>query len=417
MQELITLLEGIYGETIVGSDINLIKHLFFYLKFDNWEFSFQYEEQSLVAVVEDIAQDTVILNVPNFEEAGTRRARIRFEVVNVLYVFEVMIRNIDGFLITINIPTELQSAKLRKNRRLEVDDLFMNFIILFKSLRGGKTETGENISAESKFPYLMREIRKDDPDIILINRMLTDYILRVSNEFELHFFSQDDKRMGLVEEILGSKGKSIYNADCSKIENYIAQTNDPILTNYNLLFQKLKNDLDEISAKAYFEEMVKRENRDFLVSYVISPLTLFDRLIGFVKVFTTAMDKHLITMQQAVYIHELAEIVSYALTKVTIKDNRFSRFNTSTKIMDISISGLLFEIEDENLYKYMHKHNKIKMYIPIGEKNLVISAEILRYFKRGDNFYLGVNFFASNPDDLRYLENYIFEKERNILSE
>ncbi|MCE9500213.1 MAG: DUF1577 domain-containing protein, partial [Leptospira sp.] len=142
MQELITLLESIFGETIVGSDINLIKHLFFYLKFDNWEFSFQYEDQNLTAVVEDIAQDTVVLNVPNFSESGTRRARIRFEVVNVLYVFEVMIRNIDEFLVTINIPTELQSAKLRKNKRLEVDDLFMNFIVLFRSLHGGKSETG-----------------------------------------------------------------------------------------------------------------------------------------------------------------------------------------------------------------------------------------------------------------------------------
>ncbi|MCE9501823.1 MAG: DUF1577 domain-containing protein, partial [Leptospira sp.] len=235
-------------------------------------------------------------------------------------------------------------------------------------------------------------------------------------EYEIHFFSKDANRDGFIEEIL-KDGKSIYNADCSKIENYIGETQDPILTNYNFLFSRLKKDLGEISANEYFEEMVRRENRDFLVSYVISPITLFDRLVGFIKVFTTAMDKHLITLQQAVYIHELAELVSYAFTKVTIKDNRFDMYRMNTKVMDISISGLLFEIEDENLYRYLLKHNKIKMYIPVDDRNLVISGEILRYFQKGTAFYLGVNFFASNPDDLKYLENYIFEKKRNILSE
>ncbi len=45
LQELITILETMFGETIIGTDINLVKHLFYYLKADEVEFPFDYDGQ------------------------------------------------------------------------------------------------------------------------------------------------------------------------------------------------------------------------------------------------------------------------------------------------------------------------------------------------------------------------------------
>ncbi len=410
-------MEGIYGETIIGSDINLIKHLFYYLKNEAIEFSFEYEDKYLTAIVEEILMESVALNVLGFEEGQTRRAKIRFEVFNVLYNFEVMVNDIRHEIVFITIPTELQSAQQRKNKRIPCDDLFMNFIILFRSLRGGARDAGETISAEGKFFHLMREVREDTPSLRLINLMLVDYIHKISSEYEIIFFKNKNENP-LVKRVLLNLKKSIYVHDCWSIESYINEIDSPFLTNYCTEFQSLKEDVGEKSARNFFQEIVKNESREFFVSYVISPIYLFEELTGYIKIFTTAMDKYSITEQQALYTHELAEVISYAFTKIAIKEDRFNKMNTNTKIVDISIGGLLFEIEDKTLFQYLSKHNKIKMFIPIGELTLNISGEIVRYIKRDENlFHLGVNFFSSNPDDLRNLERYIFEKKRGVLSE
>ncbi|HNK59457.1 MAG TPA: DUF1577 domain-containing protein, partial [Leptospiraceae bacterium] len=176
MQELITQMESIYGETIIGTDVNLIKHLFYYLRFDNTEFVFEYDDRIMSVVVHNVLQDFVELNVPDFSEASSRRAKIKFEIINVLYIFEVIIEDIRGSIVKIKLPTELQSAEMRQYRRVACDDLFMDFIILFKSFKGGRYVSGDNIHAERQFTHLFREIKFDVPNLKLMNMIITDYI-------------------------------------------------------------------------------------------------------------------------------------------------------------------------------------------------------------------------------------------------
>ncbi len=416
LQELITMMESIFDETIIGSDINHIKHLFFYLKFENTEFIFEYEERFMTVVVHNILQDFVELNVLGFEESTSRRAKVKFEVINVLYVFEVIIEDIRGSIVTIKIPSELQSAEMRKYKRIVVDDLFMDFVILFKSYKGGKYITGDDIYAERQFKYLFREIKKDLPDIKLMNLILTDYILQVSKEYEIVIYKPNDG-YDLIRNTFRKDLRSIFISDCADIESYIGKVESNTYKNFYEIYLERAKQEGEFKAQKFFEKLQKNEVRNFLVSYIISPLTLFDNLIGHVMVYTTAMDKHILTSYHAEYIHELLEITSYGFTKIAIRGNNFNTLYTNTRIIDISISGLLFEITDESLYNYLKKHNAIKMYIPIGKHTLTLSGNIVRYVVTEEGFRLGVNFFASNPDDMKILENYIYEKKGNILSE
>jgi hypothetical protein len=416
MQELITMMEAIYGETIIGSDINLIKHLFFYLKFENSEFIFEYEDRFMTVVVNNIMHDFVELNVLGFEESTSRRAKIKFEIINVLYVFEVIIEEIRGSMVTIKIPTELQSAEMRQYRRVPVDDLFMDFIILFKSYKGGRYVTGDNIHAERQFTYLFREIKKDVPDLKLMNLILTEYIRKVSYEYEIEIHQNGDEH-DLIRQAFQKDHRSIYIQDCADIESYIKKLDSSNHKTFHDVFTSKARESDEYKAQKFFERLQKTEVRNFFVSYIIAPLTLFDRVIGHIKVFTTAMDKHMLTPFHAEYIHEMTEIASYGFTKIAIRGNNFNTLYTNTRIIDISISGLLFEIADDSLYNYLKKHNTIKMYIPVGKYTLTVSGEIVRYVVSEDGYRLGVNFFASNPGDMKVLENYIYEKKGNILSE
>ncbi|EMG20627.1 type IV pilus assembly protein PilZ [Leptospira interrogans serovar Copenhageni str. LT2050] len=87
-------------------------------------------------------------------------------------------------------------------------------------------------------------------------------------------------------------------------------------------------------------------------------------------------------------------------------------------MVDISINGLLFEIEEKRIFQYLKKHNIIKIFIPVSEKILILRGEVVRYIVVDeDRYHLGVNFFDSNPDDMLILQKYIFTRTRRILSE
>ncbi|WP_411821805.1 DUF1577 domain-containing protein [Leptospira sp. 'Mane'] len=421
MQELITILESLFEETIVGSDVNIVKHLFYYLKADNREFEFIYEEENLVAAVEEIESDTVTLLVPDIIEKGSRRARVRFEVMNINYQFEVVISDIQADKTIIKTPTELQSYQLRTNRRIPVDDLFMNFIILFRSLTGGSREVGKNLYAESRFPHLMKEIRKDQPDLKLVNVILTEAIQKVSKDYEIIFYNETkqlSETESFIKNYLQQTGKTIYIPDCNRIESYIQETTSEFLFNFNSEYKQMIKELGEDFTLEFFESMRKAESRDFFVSYVISPIRLYEDVVGYIKTYSTAMDRFTISNTQAIYIHELSEIISYAFTKVAIQFGSYETMQSTTRVVDISLDGLLFEIHDKRLFQYLKRHNIIKMFIPLRkEVTLIIRGEILRYMDRGDHFHLGVNYFSSSPNDMLYLEDFLFDKSMKILSE
>lgn len=421
MQELITILESLFEETIIGSDVNIVKHLFYYLKADNREFEFIYEEKSYVAAVEDIQTNTIILMIPDLVEEGSRRARVRFEVMNINYQFEVVITDIQKERTVIKTPTELQSYQLRTNRRIPVDDLFMNFIILFRSLSGGSREVGKNLYAESRFPHLMKEVRKDRPDINLINLILTEAIQKVSGDFEIHFFKNASRGSEFDEFLKGTiekTAKTIYIPDCNRIESYIHEVQDDSLFNFYREFQEMGKEYGNDFAFEFFESMRKTESRNFLVSYVVAPIRLYEDVVGYIKVYSTAMERFTISHTQGGYIHELAEIISYAFTKIAIQYGSYETMQSTTRVVDISLDGLLFEIFDKRLFQYLKRHNIIKMFIPINkDRTMILRGEIIRFLDRGDHFHLGVNYFSTAPDDMLHLEEFLFDKSMKILSE
>lgn len=417
LQELITILETMFGETIIGSDINLVKHLFYSLKADQREFPFDYEGEKFSAVVEEVSEDTLTLLVPYVQSKGILRAKISFEILNILYQFEVVILQFWEDHVRIKIPAELQAAAFRKNLRVAVDDLFMNYVILYRSLSGGERELGKNLYVEQRFFHLMKEIKKDNPSLKLINLMATDYIMTVSRDYEIVLYGTG-RDGGFIGRFMKEHNCTVYIPDCSLIMNYIGEEKEESLENFREEYLGMVQALGQAKADAFFRDMQKDEVRNFMISYVATPVRLFNDVIGHIRVYSTAMDKFSIARQQALYIQELGEILTYAFTKVYIRQENYKMAKAATKILDISMNGLLFEIEEKRTFEYLKKHNIIKMFVPIAERDLILRGEVVRFMEMSEGrYHLGVNFFDSNPDDMVFLQDYIFSKKLKILSE
>ncbi|EMF83941.1 PF07614 family protein [Leptospira weilii serovar Topaz str. LT2116] len=420
LQELITILETMFGETIIGTDINLVKHLFYYLKADEVEFPFDYDGQRFFAIVESIEETTVDLRIPGATQGLTLRAKISFEIMNILYQFEVVILEfLEESIVQIRIPSELQAASFRKNIRVAVDDLFMNYVILFRSLSGGGREIGRNIQVEQRFNNLMREIKKDNPDLRLVNIIISEYISNVSKGYEVVFFSQNREET-FLDSFIRRNDRPLFIPDTSLIINYIRENEDSesIAGNYREEYIRMVLENGQDYADKFFRELQKKEIREFVISYLVLPIRLFNDVVGYVRVYTSAMDRYSITPSQVGYLIELTEIFSYSMTKIFIREDNFRHTKAGARVVDISINGLLFEIEEKRIFQYLKKHNIIKMFVPVSEKTLILRGEVVRYIVVEDGkYHLGVNFFDSNPDDMLILQKYIFTRMRRVLSE
>ena len=235
-------------------------------------------------------------------------------------------------------------------------------------------------------------------------------IKEITKDFSLKFVYKDDiPQLTLSEKIMLRNNKAFFIEDTSKIESYIEPIKSKKITNYSDEFEKLIKEKGKALAKKEFEILLKEDNKNFIVSYLMIPVNLLDRPIGYLKLETNQFEKHFITLMQALGIITVVEIFSYALTKIRIHGSHFNKASIKTRVVNISMSGLLFEIDDESVYKYLQKNRRIKLMIPILGEELEIYAEIVRYFPRDGSYYMGVNFFKNRPGNMERLEAFLFE--------
>jgi hypothetical protein len=396
-------------QTILHTEINIVRHLFFYLKSENEPFRFTYGQEGLNCIVTYIGSNDVTLKVPGFKEkAPNIRTQIQFEVMNILYNFDVRILRTDDNDVTIQIPHEIHSIQRRRHRRINSPSLFMHFTILYSSLFTTKRQEQE---IYAKYPYFMNEIISDTPSVKLLNYMLTDEALRIAENYEIVFYKDMEELAPLELKILGSK-KNVYIGDTSKLGSYIEPLDSEEMLNYTEEYESFFNRLGEFEALEKFEKMKKDDSREFLVSYLYCPIIQFNDVIGHIKLYTTYFSKRFISFEDARWFSSLVELFGYGITKNYILTSRYFQGSKETAIINISLGGLLFELEDEILYDYLTHHRRMKMHIPVYEDILEIHGEIIRNYQKGKKFYMAVLFFKAKSEDMAKLENYLYDESQ-----
>jgi len=396
-------------KTILHSEINEVSHLFYYLKSENEPFRFLYGDDEFNCIVTYIGFSEVTLKVPGFREMGPNiRTQIQFEAMNILYNFDVKILFTDDNDVTIEIPWEIHTVQRRQFRRIPTPSLFMHFTIMYSSLFETKRQEQE---INAKYPHFMNEIRSDMPSIKLLNYMLTDEALRIGENYEIVFYTDPSVLSPVEFKILGSK-KNLFVADTSKLSSYIDPLESKNLLNYNEEYEAFFTRLGEFEALQKFETMKKADSREFFVSYLYCPIIQFNDCIGHIKIYTTYFSKRFITEDEASWFSSLVELFSYGITKNFILNSRYFLGSKETAIINLSLGGLLFELEDEILYNYLIYHKRIKMDIPVFENILEIQGEIIRYYVKNNKFYMAVLFFKSKPEDMAKLEKFLYEESQ-----
>lgn len=391
-------------DTILGSDINRIRHLFYNLETEGRTFLVQYGVEIFKARVTDVSAMHARLDIPGMEQEMARRCRIKFEIANILYEFEVPIDEFFEEGCLIRIPAFLQSTARRGDRRLYVDDMFMRFIIIYNPLFG-KRGTGQFI--EARYPNIVNELKKDEPDLHMINRVLTQELHKISPNYEIVFYTEKTKR-GIMESLVEQSQKTLFISNTSNLESYFTSYMPGGMINYHAEYTHMMRYGDEEDAAREFESIRQQDTHNFMTAYTCAPLMIFDEVVGHVFLNSTVFDRLPLDADSAMQVDLLVRLLNYAMSKTVIARSYFR--HTYSRIVNISRSGLLFELNNRIIFDYLTFHDRLKMVFNIRHHQLAMRGTISRFFPWADGYNIGVEFFDAGPDDFKVMENFIYTR-------
>lgn len=387
-------------------------NLFFLVKTSMTKIDIEYNQNVYSGIIEEVENQRIRIQVQGLAESQSRRGSLRFEILNRYYHSEFLILSFSSGGLIIRFPKSVLFLARRKFARFVFNDLSMRFIILYSPIFETK-HLEKNL--ESRFGLFMQEILQDHPSIKIIYNIFLEEITKISRDFEFRMlYRKNPDEFTQMEKIIAEKKKPFFIHDTSRLEYYIEPPEKENLINYSNFFEDLKKNMEKRKALAAIDRIKRNDMRTFIVSYLAIPYFMFGDLIGYLYIYTSQFDKYFITPTQAEEIYLATELFSYGITKIKIRNSVFNPKATPTRILNISISGLLMEIKDEILYKYLQKHNRVKMQIQIQDITLEIFGEIVRNYQKDNRYYMGVLFFKSSPDHIKVLEDIIYSQKRNI---
>lgn len=396
-------------ETIIGSDINQIRHVFYFLRAEQQVILVTYMGETYRARVDRVENNRIIIVIEDFTEGAARRCRLKFEIINILYQFEVPVVEMSRDRIAIRMPAFVQSARHRKNVRVYPRDLFMRFNLLYLPVFGRR---GVGQIVENRYPKVVRELEKDVPDLPLLFRIINEAVGEISPEYEFKIYKPDEKRTVLERALIGEK-KTLYLRDTSKKDCYFSPLGIFGITNYEKDFRRIMREESIEAAEAFFEDLRRQELGQFLANYIAAPLVLLDKVVGHILIYSTVLDKRNLSPEDAQRVDLLVQLVSYALSKKHIADQYFATHNS--KVVNISMNGMLFEIKDTQVFNYLIDHDRLKICVPIKNHEAQMRAEITRLLPADNGYKIGVNFFHGEPEDFLNLETYVYEHIQQTL--
>lgn len=403
-------LREVFADGVVEDNYYRIGNIFYFLKSKRTFLKFHYMDETYRSRILRIDEDKVTILCPGYAESVDRRAVLTFEALNRYYYAEALLLRSEGDRIQVQFPQELKHLYRRLYSRVSFDDLFMRFINLYSAIFVSVTEER---NLENKYPYFFQEIKEDTPSLRVMYQMLMSEIRQITPEFSITLFKdRDPASLHLIEKMVYYKKLSILIEDTSRLESYYQLSPKVGISNLMDYHMSLEEKHGAEYAGEIFTKIQKDDLRNFTQSYFVTPITLFEKPIGYLRMETNIFDKFGISYIQAEEIKRLLEIFSYALTKIRIRNSHYDPNSIQTQVVNISMSGLLMEITDRVLFEYLKKNRRIKMLIPIMGEELEVYGEINRFYEENGFYYMGVLFFKTRPGDMVKLEEFLYENSQ-----
>ena len=380
-----------------------IKHILYLAKVKGIKAYLIYDGIPLVCKLIQIEDQYIQLFIPDFELSKEHSIEFYFEVANTFFYTKGNIHKKYDEIVSVFFPTFIYKIKDRRYTRIELDSLFIRL-----TLHYNEDKNNEWFKYSSS---LLNAIQIDNATLPLIYNIIISELKQLDpNCSWVDLTKKNSKDYTIFEKTIVTDKKTLVIEDVSKMKSYIENLEDDYICNLYSYFIAKAKELGEREATLLIEAYKKEDSYKNLVSYFMIPVELYEKVIGYFFISTNQFQKKWLTKYTAIEIHQFVQVFSYSLSKITTQNNYFDINGKSMRVINISLSGLLIEVFDRNLYHYLTKHKLIKILIPCGEKEIEMITTVVRFFNLGAAYYLGCVFneVQKGEDPFIILEQFIY---------
>ena len=148
------------------------------------------------------------------------------------------------------------------------------------------------------------------------------------------------------------------------------------------------------------------------------PVLCNEYAVGYLRMWNTAERKDRIGKDLVEYSWQFAKVLCYSLvTNGYFKAESSTERRYEAPIIDMSASGLLFAHTSNDLVRDLLVHTDLDLTMRIEKRVFQVGARVMRKFRDAENAFFGVLFLRIDPEDFRFLFQYLYGKPFDPLYE
>ena len=224
---------------------------------------------------------------------------------------------------------------------------------------------------------------------------------------------------GFEEEIITRTGKCLFIPSTSEpFPMNDMDTGGKIITRYVLYSDQddVPEGSSEISRENIDDYLLKKKQLG-IVSEIYCPVLYHEYAVGYIYL-AKKIGSGVFEARDLDSANQFSKVLAY-----TLKINGYFKGEKPTtneyraEILDISASGLLFMHTSPSLRNLVMLYTDLQIQLKVGERSMSIYSRIMRKFQDGNKTFYGLQFLEIEPEDFRYLFQYVYGRDFSVEDE
>ncbi len=349
---------------------------------------------------------------PEGEWAGLQEKdliRVFFSYYGHTMTFETEVLSVEGDILRTKYPNNLVKNLERKYERVPPPkNVQASFVMK------GKKFILDFPRSEEYNPAHKPEVDGDlrDESIQSLISGFREKVGKIASKNYIKMF-REERPETLEEKLISRSGKVFFipNTEGYQFDN--DTLGDTKLINRKILREVLLEEgTSEKNVELKIDSLFVEKREQGIRSEIYCPILYREYVAGYVYVANTADKRRPLSEDLLEYVDQFAKILAYSLKMHGyFKGTKPVPTEYSAQIVDISASGMLFAHPSQDLADNLLLYTDFDLVLQFTNRKMTIPSRIMRRFEEADTFYYGTLFLEMQPEDFRYLFDFIYGRE------
>ncbi len=352
----------------------------------------------------------------NWVEIGPEDSiRIYISYFGHVMTFETDIEELETHVLKVHFPTSLVKNLQRKFERVPPPEgIHCSFVMK------GSEIVLDFPKTEEYNPATKPEV-EEEFDTASISELVSTFKSKVSDIVSTNAITMFREREPetLEERLITRYGRSLYIPSCRG--NFLIDEpvpGCPTITR-NMIIKVLREEgTQDANMDVRLRMILDDKWEQGINSEIYTPVLYHEYAVGYIYLANTGERKSSISENILEYSCQFSKVLAYSLKMHNyFKEDTPKPIHYDANIIDISASGMLFAHSSPELSGKLVLYTDFDLTLQIGPRKLNIPSRVMRKFTESNMSYYGILFLELNPEDFRFLFDYVYGRELTVEDE